>query len=142
MRIGGAAVNRTQRLVLGFVALVWLALAVILLVSPETYDGSVGPTGIRRRLVDVGILVALSVPLALLGLATVRRWRWAFWLVLVAFFAGLLRVPAAALQLTGNLATADPAWYVILQAALGVVQFLIATAMLRGYRKAGVWGPY
>src|SRR3954463_10617796 len=97
MRIGGAAVNRTQRLVLGFVALVWLALAVILLVSPETYDGSVGPTGIRRRLVDVGILVALSVPLALLGLATVRRWRWAFWLRPGALFARPRPVPAGAL---------------------------------------------
>jgi hypothetical protein len=142
MRIRGAAVNRTQRLVLGFVVLTWLALVVILLVSPEIYDASVGATGARRRLVDAGILVALTAPLALLGLAVVRRWRWAFWIVLVAFFAGLLRVPAAVLELTGHLATSDPAWYVVLQAVLGVVQFLIAIAMLAGYRKSGVWGPY
>src|SRR3954463_708251 len=142
MRIGGAVVNRTQQLVLGFVVLAWLALMVILLVSPAIYDRSLRAGGSQRRLVDLGCVVALTGLLALLGLAVVRRWRWAFWLILIAFFAGLLRVPAAALQLTRDLATADPAWYVILQAALGVVQFLIATAMLRGYRKAGVWGPY
>src|SRR3954471_9131502 len=142
MRIGGAVVNRTQQLVLGFVVLAWLALMVILLVSPEIYDRSLRAGGSQRRLVDLGFVVALTGLLALLGLAVVRRWRWAFWLILIAFFAGLLRVPAAALEPTRNLATPDPAWYVILQAALGVVQFLIATAMLRGYRKAGVWGPY
>jgi hypothetical protein len=31
----------------------------------------------------------------------VRRWRWTFWLILVAFLFGVLRVPAAVLQFTG-----------------------------------------
>ena len=80
--------------------------------------------------------------MALLGLAVVRRSRWAFWLILVAFFAGLLRVPAAALELTGHLSSPDPPWYVVLQAVVGVIQFLIATAMLFGYRRSGVWGDF
>jgi len=33
-----------------------------------------------------------------------------------------------------------PPWYVIMQGAIGVVQVLIALAMLLGYRRSGVWG--
>jgi hypothetical protein len=142
MRIGGAVVNRTQQLVLGFLGLAWLALVAILLVSPEIYDRSLRAGGSQRRLVDLGFLVALSGLLALLALAVVRRWRWAFWVILIAFFAGLLRVPAAALELTGRLSTADPTWYVVLQAVVGVIQFLIAAAMFIGYRRSGVWGDF
>jgi hypothetical protein len=142
MRIHGVVVNRTQQLVLGFVVLAWLALVVILLVSPEIYDRSLGVGGAQRRMVDLGFLVALSGLLALLGLAVVRRWRWAFWLILVAFFAGLLRVPAAALELTGYLSTGDPTWYVVFQAVVGIIQFLIAAVMLIGYRRSGVWGEF
>jgi hypothetical protein len=53
----------------------------------------------------------------------VRRWRWTFWLILVAFLFGVLRVPVAALQLTGVLAVDTPAWYVLYQPLLGVAQF-------------------
>jgi hypothetical protein len=38
----------------------------------------------------------------------VVRQRWAVWFILIAFFAGLLRVPAAALVLTGYVSTGDP----------------------------------
>jgi hypothetical protein len=39
-----------------------------------------------------------------LGIRVVNRWRWTFWLVLVALvLGGLLRVPASALQLAGML---------------------------------------
>jgi hypothetical protein len=31
-------------------------------------------------------------------------------------------------------------WYVILQGVIGVVQVLIALAMILGYRRSGVWG--
>ena len=142
MRIRGAVINRTQQLVLGFVVLNWLALVAILLVSPDIYDRSLAVSGAQRRAVDLVLLVALSGLLALLGLAVVRRWRWAFWLILVAFFAGLLRVPAAALELTGHLSTDDPTWYIVLQAVIGVIQFLIATAMFLGFRRSGAWGEF
>jgi hypothetical protein len=141
MRIGGALVNRTQQLVLGFVVLAWLALVVILLVSPQIYDRLLAGNA-QRRMVDLGLLAVLSGLLALLGLAVVRRWRWAFWLILVAFFAGVLRVPAAALELTGHLSSGNPTWYVVFQAVVGVAQFLIAIAMLIGYRRTGVWGEF
>jgi hypothetical protein len=33
-----------------------------------------------------------------------------------------------------------PPWYVILQGIIGVVQVLIALAMVLAYRRSGVWG--
>jgi hypothetical protein len=63
-----------------------------------------------------------------------------FWLVLVAFLAGVLRVPVAILQLTGILAADAPRWYVSFQELLRVLQLAIGLAMVAGYRRAGVWG--
>jgi hypothetical protein len=71
-----------------------------------------------------------------------RRWRWTFWLILIAFFFGVLRLPVSALQLLAMVPASGPAWYEALQGGIGTVQFLIAIAMLAGYRKAGVWGDF
>lgn len=70
----------------------------------------------------------------------VRGWRWTFWLILIAFLAGVLRVPIAAFELAGKAPQQGPAWYVVLTAVVGLIQFGIALAMLAGYRKSGVWG--
>lgn len=85
---------------------------------------------------------ALSALIAFLVLGVFRRWRWAFWLVLIAFFFGVLRVSASALQLAATIPASGPTWYEALQRVIGVVQFLIAIAMFAGYRKAGVWGDF
>jgi hypothetical protein len=71
-----------------------------------------------------------------------RRWRWAFWVILAVFFLGVLRIPVAALQVTGLIAASDPTWYLVLQAVVGVIQFAIALAMFTGYRRSGVWGAF
>jgi hypothetical protein len=90
----------------------------------------------------VAFLPALTAFLVLLSIGTVRRWRWIFWLILVAFLAGILRLPASVLQVTGVLPSAVPVWYVVLQAGIGVVQFLIGLAMIAGYRRSGAWGAF
>jgi hypothetical protein len=136
-----AAINRTQALVLGFVLLAWLSIVVIVSVAPEVVDAQLKLAG-GGRPAELAFLVALSAFLALLGVGVVRRWRWLFWLVLVAFLAGLLRVPATALELAGILPAGGPTWYVLLQGAIGVVQFAIALAMVAGLRKAGPWGAF
>jgi hypothetical protein len=133
-------VNRTQVLVLGFLLFAWTSLLVILVAAPEVYDQALRlPTG-ERRAAEIGFLAALSGFIALLAIGVVRRWRWTFWLVLVAFLFGVLRVPVAILQLTGILAADGPTWYVAFQGLLGVLQFAIGLAMVAGYRRAGVWG--
>jgi len=91
---------------------------------------------------ELAFLVAITAFIGLCGTGVVRRWRWMFWLILVAFLAGALRVPASALELAGKLPMGGPAWYVLLQAAIGVVQVAIGLAMLAGFRTAGVWGPF
>jgi hypothetical protein len=134
-------VNRTQALVLGFGALAWVSLVVILAVAPEVYDQALR-VGSHRRTGEVGFLLALSALLGLLAVGVVRRWRSMFWLILVAFLLGLIRVPVAVLQLTGRLASADPTWYVLLQGGIGVIQFVIALVVLADYRRFGVWGVH
>jgi hypothetical protein len=112
MGLEHSSLNHTQRLVLGFFAFAWAA------------------------------LVAISAFILVLGVGVVRCWRWTFWLVLVAFLLGVVRLPASALQLVGVLPAQGPAWYALLQAFLGVVQFAIGLVMLAGYRREGVWGSF
>lgn len=135
-------INRTQSLVLGFTLAAWVTLVVILVVAPDVFAGALRLPGRDPRAAEVGFLVAISAFLALLGVGVVRRWRWMFWLVLVAFLAGVLRVPASLLELSGLLPANAPSWYVWLQAATGAVQFAIGLAMLAGFRRAGVWGAF
>ena len=78
-------VNRTQALVPGFLLLAWTSLLVILVAAPQVYDQALRlPTG-NRRTAELGFLAALTSVLALLAVGLVRRWRWTFWLILVAF---------------------------------------------------------
>ena len=135
--------NRTQGLVLGFFGLVWVALVVILAVAPEVYDDALRlPSGDFGQAALV-FLVAISCLIALLVVGVLRRWRWTFWLSLVAFIlGGALRVPASILQLTGMVSTDLPAWYVVLQAIIGVVEFVVGLLMLAGYRREGIWGSF
>jgi len=132
--------NRTQLLVLGFFVSVWIALVAILVFAPGVYADTLRQVPGDRRVTEVAFLVALSALIALLLVGVLRRWRWAFWLILVAFLFGVLRVPAAVLQLAGIMPATGPAWYEVVQGVIGLVQFLIALAMVSAYRKAGVWG--
>jgi hypothetical protein len=136
------ATNRTQRLVLGFFAAVWLALVAILYADPQIYNSTLnlGPDG--NRFADLAFLIAISSLIAILALGILRRWRWVFWLILLAFLAGIVRVIASALELAGAVPASGPIWYVEVQAVIGVAQLGIALAMIAGYRKAGVWGAF
>jgi hypothetical protein len=94
-------VNRTQAVVLGFFLLAVISLLVILAAAPKVYDQALRlPTG--NRVVEIAVLAALIGFVTLLGVGVVRRWRWTFWLVLVAFLAGVLRVPVAVYSWQGS----------------------------------------
>jgi hypothetical protein len=132
-------VNRTQALVLGFFLMVLTSLVVILAAAPEVYDEALRLPSSRPRWVALSLLAAL---IGLFAIGVLRRWRWTFWLILVAFVAGVLRVPVAGLELAGVLAANGPTWYVVFQGLLGVIQFAIGLTMWAGYRRAGVWGAF
>jgi hypothetical protein len=129
-------------LVLCFFAVVWLALAAILLASPQIYDSTLKLGPGSQPQADLAFLISISVLIAALASGVVRKWRWTFWLILIAFLFGPVRVLASGFELIGLLPAGGPAWYVVFQAAIGVIQFLIALAMVSGYRKAGPWGAF
>ncbi len=129
----------TQRLVLAFFAFAWVSLLLILVVAPDVYDQSLKLGEGSHRLADLAFLIALSAFLLLLSVGVIRRWRWIFWLILLAFLAGVLRVPVAILELSGLIPLQGPAWYVLFQAIIGVVQFAIGLTLLAGNRRGGPW---
>ena len=133
-------VNHVQALVLGFLGFAWLSLVVILAVAPDVYDQSLKLPADNARPGELVFLVALSAFIALVALGVLRRWRWMFWLLLVAFVSGVLRVPASILELTGILPATGPTWYLVFQALIGLLQLAIGVVMLREYRTRGVWG--
>jgi hypothetical protein len=132
-------VNRNQKLVLGFFLAVLVSVLAIRVAAPEVFDQALRLPPDRPRF-QIIFLAALVTFIGVLGVGVLRRWRWMFWLITVAFLAGVLRVPAVILQLTGVLAADAPTWYLLFQGLLGVVQFAIGLALVAGYRRAGIWG--
>ena len=137
-----ARLNRTQLLVLAFLAAAWVVLVAILALAPDVFDQPLKLSFGNRRPFEVAFLAVLSLFLLVLAIGVIRRWRWIFWLILLAFLAGVLRLPASALELAGILPLQGPSWYVVLQGAIGVVQFAIGIAMVKGYRRGGLWGNF
>jgi hypothetical protein len=133
-------ITRVQGLVLGFFLMAWISLVAILVAAPEVYERRLRGLPGAQRIVEIVFVVALTAFIVFLSIGVLRRWRWAFWLILIAFLFGVLRIPVAVLQLSGLMTPDGPPWYVILQGVIGVVQVLIALAMILGYRRSGVWG--
>jgi hypothetical protein len=132
-------INRIKAVVVALFALYWVAVVVILVVARPVFDQVARLPG-NQRPAEFGAVLVLTALFTLLSAGIVRGWRWTFWLILIVFLAGILRVPIAALELTGKAASQGPAWYVVLTAVVGLIQFGIALALLVGYRNSGVWG--
>jgi hypothetical protein len=127
-------VSSIQIAVLAFFATVWVALGVMLIAAPDIYGQAVSQAP------PFTFFGAISMLIALCAIGIVRRWRWLFWLILLAFLAGALRIIASALELAGVAPLGGPPWYVALQGAIGIAQLAIGIAMVRSYRLAGTWG--
>ena len=82
------------------------SLVVIRAAAPDVYDQALRFPPSWPRWAGIAFLLALAAFIALLAVGVLRRWHWTFWLILVAFLAGVLRVPVAILQLTGICARA------------------------------------
>jgi hypothetical protein len=132
-------INRIKGIVLGLFAGYWVAVILIWIAARPVFD-QVGGLPHGQVGAEAAEVMALTALLVLLSVGIVRGWRWLFWLILIAFLAGILRVPAAALELAGKIPQQGPAWYVVLTAMLGMIQFVIALMMAAGYRRSGVWG--
>jgi hypothetical protein len=137
-----AGLNNLQAVVLGFLGFAWLSVILILVVAPDTYDQALRLTPGNSRRAELVFIVALSAFILLVAMGVLRRWRWIFWLLLVAFLAGVLRVPASIVELAGWLPATGPGWYVVFQALIGAVQLAIGVLMLIEYRRYGIWGRH
>jgi len=128
--------SSTQRVVGGFFIGVWVLLVGLRVAAADALQAALGIDGAAESI----FIVAISALIAALLVGIVRRWRWVFWLVLLASVGGAIRVPVSALELGGVISTTLPSWYVALQGGIGVAQVIVAVLMIRGYRRAGVWG--
>jgi len=127
-------VTAIQLAVVGFFAAVWCLLAVILIAGPDVFG--LNAAGISPLV----FFAAVSLLVAAVTIAVMRRWRWTYWLILVAFLAGALRVTSSALELEGAIPMEAPGWYVVVQGIVGITQFAIGVAMIATYRRSGIWG--
>jgi len=136
-------INRTKGLVLALFAAYWLVVVVVLVTARDVYDQQL-PVNLSgdRRPAEIAALLVLTALFGVLSTGIIRNWRWTFWLILVAFMAGILRAPISALQLTGAVPAQGPAWFVVLQVVVGLVQFVIGLGMFTGYRRSGLWGEF
>ena len=137
-RASGSGTTRIRAVVLALFAVYWIVVVVILVAARPVFDQVGGLSGDQRP-VEVAVVLALTALLGLLSTGVVRGWRWTFWLIVIAFLAGVLRAPVAVLELAGRVHSQGPPWYVALTAVVGLTQFGIAVAMLAGYRRAGQW---
>jgi len=113
-------INRVQALVLAFLLMAWISLVAILVAAPEVYEQRLRSLPGAQRIVEIVFVVALTAFIVLLSIGVLRRWRWTFWLILIAFLFGVLRIPVAVLQLSGQMTPDGPPWFVILQGVIGV----------------------
>ena len=125
-------INRIKAIILGQFLLYWLTVLVIAFAAPDVFGLPVPYTLLAAA--------GLALFLALLSIGVIRGWRWLFWLILLAFLAGILRLLTAPLELAGWIPRRGPPWYVMLSAVIGLFQFATAIAMVAGYRRSGVWG--
>jgi hypothetical protein len=135
-------VNRMQGLILGFFALAWMGLVALLVGMPEVLDHIFHLSTEARHKGEVVFVLLITAFLLVLAIGVVRRWRWTFWLITIAFLAGAIRIPVAVLQLSNVMPSDGPPLYEVLQAAIGLVQFALGVTMLGGYRTGGPWGEF
>ena len=131
-----------QRAVIAFFSLAVITFIVIYLIAPAIYVQTMLLNASSSDAPPLAInlfFVAIILFVATLGYGVLRRWRWLFWLLLLAFLASILEIPAGILQLAGIIPIQQPTWYVLLRMAISMVELALGIWMLRVWRACGVW---
>ena len=131
-----------QGAIIAFFSLAVITFIVIYLVAPAIYVQTLlltASSSDARPLAINLFFVAIILFVATLGYGVSRGWRWLFWLLLLAFLASVLEIPAGMLQLAGIIPVQQPTWYVVLRMAISVVELALGIWMLRVWRQCGVW---
>jgi hypothetical protein len=134
--------RRLQRTLLAFFLLAALFLVVVYVAAPSIYTNTLllTPSTTEHHPAAATLLLGgVGVFLAIVMIGVLRRWRWVFWLVLVAFAGMILDLPATILQLTGILPSLFPLWYSLCRMGASLIAVVIAVWMFQLYRRHGVW---
>jgi hypothetical protein len=134
--------RRLQWMLLAFFLLAVLGLVVASLADPSIYASTLLltlPSAAHSPAVTVFLLAGIAGLLSLLVVGVLRRWRWVFWLVLVAFGAMLLELPATLLQWAGILPDPFPLWYGLCRVGISLIAVGMSVWMLSIYRHHGAW---
>jgi hypothetical protein len=130
-----------EQALIAFFVVVALSLVVVYAVAPAVYtqvlslQATTSPYPLPVTLFFVGILALIAT----LIVGVRRHWRWVFWIILLAFSAAVLDIPATLLQLLGALPNLFPVWYSLYRMGIACVQIVIAAWMWRIYAQHGVW---
>lgn len=127
---------------LTFFAGVLVTLVVIRILAPTVYSDALNTPFARSPWLLNWSMAGVIGFVVLVSAGVIARWRWMFWLLVIAFVSGILRLPVLMLEVSGIVRSTSPEWYVALQGAIGVIQFGIGVALIKGYRRAGPWGSF
>ena len=135
-------VRRLERTLMAFFLLATVFAIVVYVTTPSIYTNILllHPSPMDRYpFVATLFLMALVVFIAVLLIGIRQQWRWLFWLLLIAFGAMILDIPATILQLTGVVPSLFPVWYSLCRMGVSLLAVIIAAWMLSIYRHYGVW---
>ena len=99
---------------IAFFVLAALSLLVVYLTDPLIYAQSFSLTSSPADRYPIPVtlfLVGVLVLITLLIFGVMRKFRWLFWLILVAFTASVIQIPVEGLQLLGVFPNPYPVWY-------------------------------
>ena len=134
--------DRLQWTLLAFFLLTVLLLVVTSLADSSIFTSTLlltSPAAVHSPAAVTFFLAGIVGLLALFIVGVLRRWRWVFWLVLVAFGAMILDLPATFLQCAGVLPNPFQLWYSLCRVGVSLVAVGIAGWVLSQYRRHGVW---
>lgn len=145
-RVAAATCDKSaKRLQIALLAFCGVALAILLVVytvAPEIYVQTLmlrpDPAD-THPLVTTAFMAAIALLVAVLAMGVIWRWRWVFWLVLIAFVLSGLQIVALPFELAGILPPQYPVWYALFRALVAAAQLAIGLWMIRIYRRCGVW---
>jgi hypothetical protein len=131
-----------ERVLFAFFIIAALFLLIVYFIAPSIYTSTLLLTSSpadRYPLPATLFLVAIVAFITVLLVGVMHHWRWLFWLLLIAFGAMVLEIPATILQLTGVIPDLFPTWYSLCRVGVATIAVAIAIWMIHIYRHHGVW---
>ena len=115
--------QRWQPVLIAFFVLATTSLVVRARADPALYERDL-PHGARSAALPLLLALLAAEGVGVVGI--LRRWRWLFWFLLLAFGLSVLRVPLRAAQWAGLGGSGEPTWYDLARGAVSLLQGGIA----------------